>query len=318
MEKGSLEKIDGVISMCEPTFEKGLNEKLEKREIAEVLAIQLFEISKELNQKLVEVRDYETIKEKGTFRYSGQIDTLHAEGILPDDLYDEFQKLNLDRHVGPSYLRVKGLLTHDTIRTFFGKQLAYLIRDNLKENPPHKEGVVLFLPNMTGGVWIGDETRRQATNMLEQKVWPTTPYARETRKLIDTIPKESIIVDYIEGLLPSPGETSVVIDLEELRTTAETTKNAIKILKSFGYNKENEVELKGACVFDYRHVGGVERLKRLGIDDLYLVDGMTFLDVSKEMGYIKDSQHKTATDWLKSPWDYTREILPMMKGLLKK
>lgn len=312
---GSAEILEGIVDKCKSALEKGSRERVSKKEIAETLSLLLFEITTRLRQKLIEVRSYEEIEEKGAFKYAGQVETLHNEGIFPDDLYEDFNRIGLENHIGPSYLRVKGLLTHTKIRNFFARQLAYIIKDSLEKNPPKKEGAILFLPNMTGGAWIGNETMKHAEKILEQKIWPALPYMRNMRKVVEVLAKESI-TNYVEGLLPEPDETAVIINFEELRTTAETTKNAIQILKNFGYNEENGVQIKAACVFDYRHAAGVERLKRLGAEPLYLVEGLEFFRAAREEGYINAEQHKTANEWLNNPWEFTRKVLPMMEKLI--
>ncbi|MFQ6054787.1 MAG: hypothetical protein ACE5J3_02270 [Methanosarcinales archaeon] len=315
--------VENILKKCEPTIEKGLKEKLSEEEISEVLATSLFEASIVLGQRLIEVRDYETIESKGTFKYSGKANTIFGEGLMPDDVYKGLKsipELKEDtRHIGPSYLRVKGLLTYKKLRELFATQMAFVIRDYLKENSLQKDGDIVFLPNMTGGAWIGDETRRQAEKILSgYRICPTTPYARATRKPIDVISEKLKFTDSVEGLMPSPVNTAMVINFEELRTTVETTQNAIKMLRHFGYNEENKVRLSAACVFDYRHPVGVERLRRLGVDGIYLVDGKTFFNVSREMGYITNSQHQTAIDWLSDPWGFTRKVLPYVKRLAGK
>lgn len=303
--------------------EKGLENRLNDEEISQILSTMLFEITNKLGQKLVEVRDYDEIKVKGTFRYSGQTDMMLKEGLIPQDVYDDLddlKSLGIERHIGPSYLRVKGLLTHRPTRKFFGRQMAFVIRDYLKQNPPTKsDGFVMCIPNMTGGAWIGDETGEQLESVLtDYRVWTATPYVRETRKSIDVINPSEKLVDYVEGLVTPPANTSVIFCFEELRTAAETTQNATKIYRAFGYNEENGVRIVEASVFDYGHPVGVERLKRLGVDRLFLVDGETFFNVSKKNGYISESQYRTGIDWLTEPWAFTRKVLPDVKKLIVK
>lgn len=320
MKELLLDKIEEVLDDLDSIVQKGLKEKLSEEETTKVLATLLFEITNvSPENKLVEVRDHEAIKSKGTFKYSGQADTLFKEGIMPEDVYEGLKGMGIDRHVGPSYLRVKGLITHQPTRRFFGKQMAFVIRDYLRKNPLSKQdGFIVSIPNMTGGVWIGDETRRQLENISEYKVWSATPYARETRKAIDVISPADKLVNYVEGLLPSPQNTSLILCFEELRTSAETTKNATSIYRGFGYTEENGVRIVETCVFDYGHPAGIQRLKRLGVDRLYLVDGKVFFDVSRELGYISDSQYQTAIDWLNDPWSFTRKVLPDLKRLAVK
>lgn len=313
---GTPEVIADAIKKTGLLFEKGMEEELSGDEAARVLTTLLFEVTNNTDQRLVEIRDYDTIKEVGPFKYSGQVDTMHEEGLLPDDLFDEFNELGLNRHFGPSYLRVKGLFTDDAIAQFFGKQQAYGIIKYLGENPSSCEGYVMIVPNMTGGAWIGREAKREMVNIApsEIKMWRATPYARDTRKTIDVVKKEAKIGDSIEGLMPIPEETSAVISFEELRTTSETTRNAQKIFRVFGYGGDSTDNI-AACAFDYRHGAGVARLERDGVSQLYLVDGNTFLDVSHEIGYISDSQYKTAKHWLGDHWGFTREMMPTLKEL---
>lgn len=316
----TLDIINEIVQECDQIFEKGEQKKLTSEEISNVLATLLFRITERTGQKLIEVRDYEAIEREGPFRYAGQVKTLYEEDLFPEDLYNAFRDLGLDRHVGPSYLRVKGLLTHQKVRHFFAKQLAFRIREYMQSNPPIKEyGVVLFLPNMTGGAWIGDETRRICEEMYDgeisgYEIWPCTPYARKTRKPIEVLEKEPKLVDFVEGLVPEPEETAIIFNFEELRTSAETTKNAVTGLRYFGYDdEENNVEIVGVCVFEYDHPVCRERLKRLEVDRLYLVDGKTFFKVSYEKGYINESQYHTVMDWLNDPWGFTRKILPVLE-----
>ncbi len=315
-----LNKIDEVLEDLDSVVSKGMDEKLNEAEAAEVLATLLFEITNASPQnKLVEVRDYNQIKDKSTFRYSGQADTLFNEGLMPEDVYEGLKEVmpNGTRHVGPSYLRVKGLLTHQKIRTFFGTQMAFVLRDYLQKNPLAKDdGFVVFIPNMTGGVWIGDESRRQAEVFLkDHKVWPFTPYMRETRKAIEVKTADAKLSDYVEGPMPSIENTSAIMCFEELRTSAETTKNATSTYRTFGYNDKNDVRIVETCVFDYRHPSGVERLRRLGVDGVYSIGGSIFFDVSRDLGYISETQHHTAIEWLNDPWNFTRNVLPHMKRI---
>lgn len=313
LETGSIENI---IYKLESIIKRGTKEKLNKREIAKTLAVLLFEISK-ISEKLVEVRDYETIRLRGAFRYTGQTDSMFNEGLIPEDVYKELKILGIEGHVGPSYLRIKGLLTHRYIRKFFAHQLALKLRDYFKNNPPYNtNGFIVCIPNMTGGVWIGDETSRRLEKILtDYKVWPCVPYMREKRKIISTEYPAEKLSDYVEGLLPSPKDTAAILCFEELINSAETTKNAIKVYKSFGYGEENGIKIVGCCVFDYGHPVGVERLKRLNVDKVCLVDGKTFFEISKELGYISASQYQTCIDWLTDPWEFTRKIIPYLKRL---
>ena len=263
--------INTVLRENDKIIQIGEEERLGEDEVTKILVKMLFEITNNMpNNKLVEVRDYKKIAETGTFRYSGQSDTMLKEGLMPQDVYEGLKNLGIDRHVGPSYLRVKGLLTHHPTRRFFGRQMAFVLHDYLAENPlKKKDGVVICIPNMTGGAWIGDETGKQLKDIMGfYEVWPATPYARETRKPIDAIAKDDKLVNYVEGLMPSPENTAAIFCFEELRTAAETTKNATNIYMNFGYNDENDVRITEASVFDYGHPVGVERIKRLGVDRL--------------------------------------------------
>jgi len=329
-----LEILDDAFGKCDQLIQKSHHEKLTIEEASEVLATMLFEITHSSSQKLIEVRDYDTIKLKGTFKYSGQANTMFKEGLMPKDVYEELKSVpgmeEDTRHIGPSYLRVKGLLTHQPTRSFFGKQMALLIRDYLREKPLSKsEGFIVCIPNMTGGVWIGDETRRHLETILEYpqaikgqlieyKVWPATPYARKTRKPIDVISPGEKLVDYIEGLVPSPQNTSAILCSEELRTTGETTQNATKTYRGFEYTDENDVRIIETCVFDYGHPVCVERLKRLQVDGLYLVGGKEFFGVSNKLGFISNSEYQTVIDWLTDPWKFTRRVLPDIKSIAEK
>jgi hypothetical protein len=244
------------------------------------------------------------------------------EGLMPEDVYDGLKTVMPEdtRHVGPSYLRVKGLLTHRPTRNFFGKQMAYqLSRYFSLEPPPKKEGVIVCIPNMTGGAWIGDETARELEKMVDgYEVWTSTPYAREMRKVVDVKAGEKKLTEFVEGLLPTPAETAAVVCFEELRTAAETTQNATNMYRRFGYNEENNVKIVEASVFDYRHPVGVERLKRLGVAGIYLVDGRGFFDSSALLGNITVSQQGARNDWLAEPWNFTRKILPDLQKLAGK
>ena len=317
-----LEILNSVLEKCSPITQRGLEERLNEEEITKVLAMMLFEITNNLKDRLIEVRDYEQIAKVGTFKYAGQADTMFKEGLMPEDVYEGLKGIMKDdtRHIGPIYLRVKGLLTHIPTLMFFGRQMAFTIRDYLEQNPLSKpDGFVACAPNMTGGAWIGHETGRQLSSVLTKyKVWPATPYFREARKAIDVISPGAKLVDYVEGLLPSPQSTSCIFCFEELRTAAETTSNATKAYRGFGYTDENGVKIAEACVFDYGHPVGVERLRRLATDRLYLVDGKTFLKVSKDLRYISEYQYQTGIDWLSSPWDFTRRVLPDVKRLAGK
>jgi len=211
------EILESVLEKSSSTIDKGLENRLGEEETSKILAQMLFEITNTLGQKLVEVRDYDDIKNKGTFRYSGQTDTMLKEGLIPKDVYESLKELGIQRHIGPSYLRVKGLLTHIPTREFFARQMAFIIRDYLEKFPLSKpDGVIMCIPNMTGGAWIGDETVKQLSKVLtKHKVWQATPYARETRKGIDVVSSNDKLVDYVEGLLTSPENTSAIFCFEE-------------------------------------------------------------------------------------------------------
>jgi len=295
---------------------KGLGEKLTPEELDIALSQMLFEVTERLPIKLVEVRDRDAIREVGPFRYSGQADTLTEEGLMPENVCEGLASVGLDRHIGPSYLRVKSLLTDGLAREFFGRQLAYVIRDYLVENPPNKpDGLVVCIPNMTGGAQIGDETRKQMQEIGVPNVWPATPYFRGARKPIDAVSGEPRMIDFIEGLMPPPENTGIVICFEELRTASETTRNALRAHRHFGYGDENDVRQLAASVFDYRHPVGVARLGEMNVEGLYLVGGKEFFDASKDLGYITDSQYETGIHWLTNPWTFTREVIEDIKRL---
>jgi hypothetical protein len=290
---------------------RGLDEKLSPKELALVLSQLLFEATDRLPIKLVEVRDRIALREKGPFKYSGQAETLMQEGLMPQDVHEGLRDLGIERHIGPSYLRVKSLLTDELARRLFGRQLALAIQEYLHSKPLEKsDGLLVCIPNMTGGAWIGDETRIQLHRIGVPNVWPVTPYARETRKPIDAVTSTPKMIDYIEGMVPAPEATGAVFCFEELRTASETTSNALKIYRQFGYRGQNNVRLTAVSVFDYRHPVGVERLRRLGVDGLYLVSGKELFAASRELGYISTDQYETAIAWLTDPWGFTREVMP--------
>lgn len=282
----------------------------------------LFELTDYTSNKLVQVRDYEEISKKGTFKYAGAADTMYEEGFMPKDVFEELNQLKIKNHIGPSYLRVKGLLTFSAPRKYFGKKLSSGVMEYLEEKPLSKEdGFIVCIPNMTGGAWIGDITRsmlQEREDEISGSIWPCTPYAREMRKVIEVSAQESKIEDFVEGPLPSPEDTSAIICFEELRTAAETTRNALNIYERFGYNKENDVRLIAASVFDYKHPAGTERLKRMNVDGICVVDGKEFLDASYQLNHISKSQLETAFEWLHQPWTFTRKVIPDLKKLLVK
>lgn len=317
IDADGLEALDAVIK----NSAVGGSERLSEEAISKLLAQLLFEATNRSDNRLVEVRDYKDISEKGPFKYSGQTQTMYDEGLMPEEVYTKLKSLGIDRHVGPSYLRVKGLLTHHEIRKIFGKQMTFAIQEQLRAKKPDKPGgFVVCIPNMTGGAWIGDETARLLGDTLKEEynVFPATPYARETRKPIDAIKNDAKFADFVEGLMPSPSTTSVIICFEELRTAAETTQNATNMYRKFGYNESNGVKIIEACVFDYGHPVGVERLNRLAVDRVYLVGGSAFMDLSRDLGYLSDTKHAAAIDWLRDPWEFTRKILPDIERLYKK
>lgn len=315
--------LDNIFENCD-NFQKGLEEKLSEREVTEVLSKLLWEITRNSKDRLIEVRDYDQIAQKGTFRYAGKADTMFKEGLMPEDVFLELKtlpgmKADDTRHIGPAYLRVKGLLTHHLARKFFGRQMAFRIQDSFDKNPlPKPDGFVVCAPNMTGGVYIGDETGKQMKIITKYNAWPATPYMREARKAIDVIAPEEKLDDFWEGLKPSPENTAALCCFEELRTAAETTQNATKIYRHFGYNDENKVRIIETCVFDYRHPVCVKRLERLGVEGLYQVAGLgetNLFDTSKYQGYISNYQCQTTKDWLNDPWEFTREVIPTVRKL---
>ncbi len=288
--------------------------RLSEREIASVLANMLFRVTKETGTRLVEVRDHARLAEVGPFKYSGQADTMHAEGLMPDDVYEGLTALGQNRHVGPSYLRVKGLLTAHRLRALFGRQMAFRVME-YAHRAAERDGFVVCVPNMTGGAWIGDEAAKQLGGLIGSRAWPTTPYARETRKAIDAVPAGAKYSDYVEGVMPPPDEVSVLVCFEELRTAAETTGNAIGIHRKFGYREDNGVKVVAASVFDYRHPVGQARLRNLGVDGLYLVGGPAFFSMARIGGHIGDSQYAAGMEWLADPWGFTRKVLPHLQRL---
>ena len=330
--------LDRVLARHADLIERGWDEKLSQKEIAEILVDLLFGVTKELpKNKLVQVRDYDEIaaeqtgakykwsekpKLVGPFKYAGQVSTMLAEGLMPEEIAKALGDAGVQNHIGPSYLRVKGLLTHIEIREFFARQMAFAIRDYLKECPLEKKGgAIVCIPNMTGGVFIGSETARQLDDIHngdEYFVWPATPYAREMRKITEVAEKDRTFAQYVEGIAPSPEQTSALICFEELRTAAETTANATNIYLGSGYTPENGVRIIEACVFDYCHPVGIERLRRLGVDKLFLVDGKTFFEVAHEKGCITDSQLATGLEWLSEPWAFTRKVLPTIAEIYRR
>ncbi len=308
-----IEKINSVFDDNKELIEKGYNDELTQEEFAELLANLLFGITEMTSQKLVYVQNFDEIKEKGPRKYAGRIDTMIEEGLIPQDVYESLKKMVPEgKHIGPVYLRVKGLLTHKTPREVFAKQLARKIDKEFIQKVGDKYHVCL--PNMTGGAFIGDETRRELENLYleDEIIWPATPYARGMRKTISVKKEKEKLTDHIEGIIPPPQEASSVINFEELRTTSETTQNTIRVLKRFGYNKENDVQLAAACVFDYRHPVGVERLKREGVTQIYLVNGKTFFEEAYKNGHLDKERYKVVKDWISDPWNWTRKVIEMI------
>lgn len=321
MMTNEIEIIENAFKKHESLMERGWKERLTIEENSQILSTLLFDLTKVLGQRLVEVRSYEEIAEKGVFRYAGLADTMHKEGFMPDDVYESLKELGIDRHVGPCYLKVKGLLTFALPREFFGKQCALKIDDYLTEKGiTDPDRYIICIPNMTGGAWIGDQTRRELDIISaerEYKVWPATPYARSMRKIIEVSKGEEKFKDFVEGPIPPPEKTSAILGFEELRTAAETTTNALNIYERFGYSKENNVSLIAASVFDYRHQAGVGRLEKLEVDGIYQVSGEAFFNASKNLGYISGSQHEAASDWLKDHWEFTRNIMSDIRKVVK-
>lgn len=315
-----MREIESIINRHAQSFTRGYEEGLPRGEIVELLVRLVFEVSDALPQQIVEVRDYEDIKLRGAFKYAGNVETLHDEGALPGDIYDAFKSVGLDRHIGPCYVSIKGLLTQQRIRTLFGRQMAFRILDYLRKDISLKSGGYLVcIPNMTGGVWIGDETRRQIEDLsVGYNVWGATPYARETRKVITVGLSKDRFGDYVEGLVPTPQESAVIFCFEELRNTCETTQNATNIYRRFGYTAQNGVRIVATCIFDYGHRAGLERLAMLDVDRLFLVEGMDFFNAARKLQYINERQLRTVTDWLTDPWGFSRRILPDIERLLRR
>jgi hypothetical protein len=318
-----MQVVEDAIAKCGPTFQAGLEKKLSNEEVTGVLTTLLWEITNNSDNKLVEIRDMEQIAKKGTFRYSGKAETMRNENLLPEDVFQELKTLpgNKDdtRHVGPSYLRVKGLLTQHDAREFFGTQTAFRILDHLEEHPLLKpQGYVVCSPNMTGGVYIGDETGKKLRKVAagtKVNAWSATPYLREQRKAIDTIASNDKIENYWEGYKPTIEEAGLVVCFEELRTAAETTKNATELYRHFGYNEENGVQIGEGSLFDYVHPVGAERMKRLNVVPIYAVSGDAFFKASLEKNYINKSQFETAEFWINKPWEFTKEVAPLVRKL---
>lgn len=315
--------LDGILRKELPTVEKGLRQKLTAEDTTRVLTTMLFEITNQMGQKLVQVKDYDEMKKSGPFRYAGQISTMHAEGLIPEDVYMGLKEAGRENHIGPVYLKVKGLLTWLRARELFGQQMALTVREHLAQDPlSEPSGSIVVIPNMTGGAWIGDETLRRLEVLELGRVWPVTPYARDMRIGLRKVIDDSAGAQYgqhVEGLMPSPANTAAIVCFEELRTAAETTKNATDIHRNLGgYNQGNNVRIIEAAVFDYLHPVGIERLKRLGVTGLYLVDGEGFLKASRDLGYVTKSQFDTAMEWLSDPWGFTREMMPTLREIARR
>ncbi|HUC38730.1 MAG TPA: hypothetical protein VL944_01200 [Candidatus Acidoferrum sp.] len=332
--------IDSVMDKYSDVVERGKLGRLEQREVAGVLAAALFEVSRTFpDEALVRVRDYDQIAIKGPFKYAGQVGTMKKEGLIPDDVYEGLVSVQAGRvkagdesHVGPSYLKVKGLMTNWRFREFAGRQAAFVILDHLIENPPqNRSGYIVAIPNMTGGAQIGDEIGKQLHALLEKfiqqypdsplsdlKVWPGTPYMRAARKETEIAKTKPQLNSLVEGFPLKPAEVAVILVIEELRTASETTQNARRTYEEYGYSPARGVDIYDVSFFDYRHPVGVQRAAREKAPALYVVPGFDmFLEASKQ-GYISDSQLNTARDWLSDPWEFTRRILPAMKSLREK
>lgn len=299
------------------TIARGTHEILESAEIARLLARMLFETK---GQKLAQVRDFKEIKRDGPFKYAGQTRTMWSEGLIPQDVYNSLEALNRSNHVGPAYLKVKGLLTSIEAREFFGTQMAFHLEALIKSLIlPKPSGFVMIVPNMTGGAWIGDQTIRnlKTRNLGRYQVWDATPYARDMRIMLTKVIDDSTRVSYgkhVEGFVPKPTDTAALVCFEELRTAAETTQNATRVHRDLGgYTSKEGVKIIEGAVFDYRHPVGVQRLKMLDVGQLFIVDGETFFRTARKQGYITQSQLDTVIEWLNDPWGFTRKILPFMQ-----
>ena len=303
------------IPIIKSALRKSHNNKLSEEEITKAFSALLFEINMRCPEySLAVIRDKEQIRKTGIFKYSGQSETLTNEGLMPKYICNKLLEYNIDRHIGPSYLKLKGLLTEEKIRKFFGEQLAYFIGDYLNKNPIDKEGFIVIIPNMTGGAWIADETRRQLTkNSSIYKIWPATPYMRAPRELSDLKRSDIKLSDYVEGFLPNPKDTSMIICFEDMVNTAEMSKNAIEFYKRVGYNSSSRVKYLVAAVFDYEHIAAIKRFTDLDAVCVSLVKGRNYFKVAKYQNYITETQYSTAIDWLVDPWNFTKNIMPFIK-----
>ena len=116
-----MKEIDDILFSLNNDIDKGLKEKVTEEQITTFLVNLIFKINAVLPHKIIEVRDYDEIKCKGAFKYAGRIISLFKEGLLSDDIFKDLIKMQIDRHIGPAYIRVKGLLTHQLIRTYLSR-----------------------------------------------------------------------------------------------------------------------------------------------------------------------------------------------------
>lgn len=348
--------IDTFMDKNDALVQRGRHERLHSKEVAQLLSTLLFEVSKAFpDDGLVRVRDFNEIGQKGPFKYAGQLVTMKKEGLIPDDVFAGLVTVQLGRakpgeesHVGPSYLKVKSLLTNWRVREFAARQVAYAIFEHLIEHPPqNRTGYVVAIPNMTGGAFIGDEIGKQLSQLINEaaarvnglgslphmsgantgtskydtaslgtiaalKVWAATPYMRAMRKETEVQATKPQLNSLVEGSIPAPAQTAVIMVIEELRTASETTSNAARTYLDYGYTPENGVGLLDVSFFDYRHPVGVARMQKMNIPAIYVVPGIEMFDAARKDDYISVMQHSTVSSWLRDPWEFTRRILPGM------
>ena len=284
-----------------------------------VLADLLFSVSEKApGFELVRVLDREQLKTTMPAKYAGQLNTMLAEGLIPPDVAASMQALGLDRHIGPSYLKVKMLMTSWEAREFFARQVAYRIREWLKANvAPDPERFIQVIPNMTGGAQVGDSIAKHLHQMCKgtgYRILPATPYMRDMRKETKVGEKGERINNHVEGFILPPERVLVNVIVEELMTVLETTGNAAKKYRQHGYTKENGVTLLAASVFNYGHPVGEGRAKALGLPTVYATRGAGVFGAGRNMRKLSPEKLENVEKWLANCWAWTMDVLPDMKA----
>jgi len=261
--------------------------------------------------KLLQVRDYNKIWEKGAFMTEDSAYAALEEGLISRDDYEILKSLEGEnpKLVSPFFFAGGFLTSIQDINDILSYQAASKIIDHVKTSKETDKYsfIIRCLDSQDFGYRIRNYCRSQLRD-TPYKFFSPSPYVKDNgRKIVSASPENT--GKGIPGL-PEPECTSTIFVVSNEINFGEEISNTIKTLRNFGY--EN-TDIVAVCLIYHGNPVGEERLKRNKVKRVLSLAGREIFDKGVEENLIGKSQREIVYDFLKDPSEFIRRISPALK-----